>query len=70
MTTKSLGIPTIVSMNPIGGRNRYVRRMPGYCGDEVKFACVDTRNLTATGLILTRQFKGTDVQGLPKEEPF
>ena len=54
--TKELGIPTIVSMNPImvDGTG-----MCGACrltvGDEVKFACVDDRNLTDIWWILTRQ---------------
>ena len=53
--TKELGIPTIVSMNPImlDGTG-----MCGACrlvvGDQVKFACVDGPSLTVTWLILIR----------------
>ena len=54
--TKELGIPTVVSMNPImvDGTG-----MCGACrlivGGEVNFACVDGRSLTGIRLILTRR---------------
>ena len=56
MLTKELNIPTVVSLNPImvDGTG-----MCGACrvtvGNEVKFACVDGRNLTDIWLILMKQ---------------